>query len=185
MLCGKVPARPSLLHLANQNKNHFERNRPAHQHDLDNLPKTCSIRPSSLRKTGPPRKLRANKLLCWPSLIDCRRIGGRRKEEAGGETSYVVQVGFLIFLIFFADVAILYIVQARFWSDQILFFCCFTLQILRPDHFKMLMLFMRQMFVNPMMDIWQQKLCIFPSEWLLHVDRASLPPGFLMMLFMW
>ena len=44
--------RPPLLHLANQNKNHFERNRPAHQHDLSNLPKTCSIRPSSLQKTG-------------------------------------------------------------------------------------------------------------------------------------
>ena len=36
----------------------------------------------------------------WPSSINCRRIGGRRKEEAGGETSYVVQVRFVIDEIF-------------------------------------------------------------------------------------
>ena len=84
----------------------WRKNRPAHHDDLGNLPKTCSIRLSSFQKTGPPRKLHANKLLCWPTVtnwpssINCRRIGGRRKEEAGGETSYVVQVRFLIDEIF-------------------------------------------------------------------------------------
>ena len=48
-----------------------------------------------------------------------------------------------------------------------------------PRFFKSLMVFMWQMFVNLMMDICQQKLCIFPSEWLLYVDGTSLPPWLL------